>query len=86
MQCVMRVYAYWLSGNLQEIKPFLLMMPWAFAETLNGQAVAGTGSWGFILKVIGSLWRLLGAIIRCILENPFSGRGDLKWGVLVGTN
>lgn len=35
------------------------MLPRVFAEALNGQAVAGTGSWDFILKVIGSLWRLL---------------------------
>ena len=29
------------------MKPFLLVRPWAFAETLDGEAVAGTGSWDF---------------------------------------
>ena len=38
---------YWLSGTLQETKPFLLVRPWAFAETLDGQAMAGMGSWDF---------------------------------------
>ena len=38
---------YWLSGTLQEMKPFLLVRPWAFAETLDGQAMAGMGSWDF---------------------------------------
>ena len=27
------------------MEPFLLVRPWAFAETLDGQAVAGTESW-----------------------------------------